>query len=153
MNRYQFSHDGFVIVQRGDFIYSDKAENFEADVGRSVIGVPGLIYVIDGQQCVISLDGNQTAHGLGAMEVVAVEFWIERVTDLLDAQSARRQSVMASAFAALTVDQRRAADYVQAGATVEALTVALWEMVVEGRGGTAAALQLKREAVKTAHPK
>lgn len=50
------------------------------------------------------------------------------------------------------VDQRRQA-YAEIGATMEALTVALWEQIIEDRPDSAIALQVLRQQVKTQFPK
>lgn len=153
MKKYQFNHDGLILVQQGDALYCDTPENFEADAGRSVIGSPGLVFVIDGPQCRITADGNQSAHGLTAPQRAAVASVIESVPALLAARAARLQALIDASIAALPVDQRRALEYSKEGATVEALTVALWEKIVEGRDEAANALQLKRAAVKAELPK
>lgn len=153
MDKYQFNHDGLVIVQLGDAVYCDTADNFEADAGRAVIGSRGLVYALDGPQCFITATGDQLPHGLTAPKRAAVESLIASVPELLAARNARLQAQVSAMIAALPVDQRRALEYAKQGATVEALTVALWEKIVEGRDDAAAALQVKRAAVKTEFPK
>jgi hypothetical protein len=48
----------------------------------------------------------------------------------------------------LSLIERREMEYENRGCTIEALIVALWEMVVENRPDAAAALELVRERVK-----
>lgn len=52
-----------------------------------------------------------------------------------------------------TVQELREEEYNKRGATIDALTVALWEKVVEGRSSTADGLQVIRESVKEEYPK
>ncbi|MCX7806093.1 MAG: hypothetical protein N3A38_13005 [Planctomycetota bacterium] len=52
-----------------------------------------------------------------------------------------------------TAGERRKAEYEARGATIEALTVALWELVVEKRPESAEAIQAARAAVKAEVPK
>ena len=55
-----------------------------------------------------------------------------------------------------TVDEARQSEYDEAGATNAAMTVMLWEIMVEGRTPEevgATALQVKRAKVKTDNPK
>ena len=49
-------------------------------------------------------------------------------------------------------DDRRRIAYVAAGADTDAMIVALWERVVEGRNATSDALEVKRQQVKTDNP-
>jgi hypothetical protein len=51
------------------------------------------------------------------------------------------------------VAETRKAEYVKQGITTDALIVALWEKVVEGRPGAAEAIQAVRESVKLTIPK
>lgn len=53
----------------------------------------------------------------------------------------------------LPVDRARKRAYAADGCGADALVVALWEKIVEGRSETADALQTKRLAVKANHPK
>jgi len=52
-----------------------------------------------------------------------------------------------------TLAERRQAEYVKAGASTDALIVALWEQVVEGRMDSVNALQAIRDKVKLDIPK
>lgn len=53
---------------------------------------------------------------------------------------------------AATAAELRKAEYEKQGVTVEALTVALWEKMVEGRSAAADELQRKRDAIKEQFP-
>lgn len=53
----------------------------------------------------------------------------------------------------LSLDERRQAEYEKRGCTLDALSVALWEKVVEGRPEEADRLQVIREQVKIDVPK
>lgn len=52
-----------------------------------------------------------------------------------------------------TVDELRKSEYEKAGITIEALTVALWEKLVENRPEAADAIQAKRLEIKARFPK
>jgi hypothetical protein len=47
----------------------------------------------------------------------------------------------------------RRREYIKRGCTVDALTVLLWEQIIEGRPETATALQTERVKVKNKYPK
>lgn len=51
-----------------------------------------------------------------------------------------------------TFQDRRRIEYEKQGVTIEALTVALWEKMVEGRSAAADELQRKRDAIKEQFP-
>ena len=72
------------------------------------------------------------------------------------AAEAEAEAAEAARIAALPYDKKREIEYIKEGVTTDKLVVALWEMVVEGRTSEevgAAALQAKREAIKTLIPK
>lgn len=57
------------------------------------------------------------------------------------------------AYDAQQTQYARQAGYRAAGATIDNMIVALWEKIVEGRAGSADALQTKRMLVKANNPK
>ena len=146
MNRYQFTHDGVVIVEGGEGVYVDSPQNFEVDSGFPVIGAPGLMLIVGGIECAIDADGNQRASGLSPADSARCVQFTETVAALLAAQGARKAAAMGA-------DEKRRLEYVKRGATDAALTVALWEKLVEGKPEAADALQAVRVAVKAEIPK
>ena len=52
-----------------------------------------------------------------------------------------------------TVEEMRRTEYTEAGATLDAVVVAMWEKVVENRPEAADKLQMKREQIKNKHKK
>jgi hypothetical protein len=52
-----------------------------------------------------------------------------------------------------TIEDQRKLEYIKEGVTVEAMTVALWEKIVENKPQAMNDLQAKREAVKIKLPK
>lgn len=158
MMRFQRSRDGLIIVEDdGGAIYIDTAANFAADAGQSAPGVAGLLLAPGKIECVIDAEGNQRASGLTAPQRANCVQWIGMVPALLAAQSARLAAVAAAAeaarVAAITPDEKRAMEYAARGASVDKLTVALWEYAIEGRTEAADALQLIRAQVKADIPK
>lgn len=67
---------------------------------------------------------------------------------VLDPKNPRRAIVAPPTYAEL-----RRAEYDRRGVTAEAMIVALWERIVEGRPAASDALQAARTAVKAAYPK
>jgi hypothetical protein len=53
----------------------------------------------------------------------------------------------------IPVENKREQEYDKCGCTIEAITVALWESIIEDRPEAAAELQKKREEVKAMYPK
>lgn len=147
MKKIQIGHDGVAVLQSGALVYVDTVENLDKDAGAVLGLTPGLIYHQGGAHCVIDASGAQLASVDGAAYLDSL---LGDIAALIAARDARQAAALSAMMDALPVDQKRAVEYVKQGATVEALVVALWEKVIEGRPAAADALQEKRVAVKAA---
>lgn len=148
--RYQHTHDSKIIVVGAGGVYIDTPANFAQDSGGNAPGERGIYYALGGPQCRTDEQGNQGPHGMSAGEVARAEAAIANASNLIDAQRQRAAAAQAAQLAAMTVTQKREQEYNAQGVTIGALTVALWEQIIEGRGDAAALLQAKRAAVKAA---
>lgn len=74
-----------------------------------------------------------------------IEFWNEKKLGPLPSL----EDIIAVDLSPST-DERRKAEYEKQGVTIEALTVAIVEHLIEGKPEALAALQVKREAIKVA---
>lgn len=159
MKRYQYLLSGSIVVEGDAGLYVGTAAEFAIDAGRAVIGAPGLMYapgdvagtfrdpnldidIVPGRvHCVIDAAGRQSASGLGAAQLAAIDTVIANVGALVAAQTARVN-------AAMTLQERRRREYNKRGVTAEALAAAIVERVIEGRPEALDALQAIRLQVK-----
>lgn len=74
-------------------------------------------------------------------------------TPTSNAQERAAAVVLAAHDPAPSYAELRAAEYDRRGATAEAMIVALWERIVEGRPAASDAIQTARVAIKAAYPK